>query len=56
MRQREDVADGGPAQLRLNIGVTAHRDLVDREVPRMRAEVRGFLQHLRAGFRTCRCS
>ena len=50
MRQREDVADGGPAQLRLNIGVTAHRDLVDREVPRMRAEVRGFLQHLRAGF------
>ena len=50
MRQREDVADGGPARLRLNIGVTAHRDLVDREVPRMRAEVRGFLQHLRAGF------
>ena len=50
MRQREDVADGGPAQLRLNLGVTAHRDLVDREVPRMRAEVRGFLQHLRAGF------
>ena len=48
MRDREDLANGQPAQLRLNIGVTAHRDLVERDVPRMRAEVRGFLLQLQA--------
>ena len=49
MRQREDVADGGPAQLRLNIGVTAHRDLVapvervtgyDTHIPLYRLEMK----------------
>ena len=38
------------AQIRLNIGVTAHRDLVGQDVPRMRAEVRAFLMQLQAGF------
>ena len=37
---------GEPARIHLNIGVTAHRDLVDADIPRLRAEVRAFLAGL----------
>ena len=50
MRDHEGIAGGGPGLLRLNIGVTAHRDLVDRDVPRMRAEVRSLLRKLQESF------
>jgi len=48
--------DGNPhegmaqARIRLNIGLTAHRDLIPDEVPRLRAEVRAFFLHLRDEF------
>lgn len=38
------------ARMRLNIGLTAHRDLVHAEEPALRAVVREFLQNLRAQF------
>lgn len=50
MHDGDDDAGRGPARLRLNIGVTAHRDLVAGEIPRMRAEVRAFLQRLQAAY------
>ena len=50
MLDSEDQTKAGHARLRLNIGVTAHRDLVDREVPRMRSEVRAVLRRLQASF------
>jgi hypothetical protein len=34
----------------LNIGVTAHRDLVDAEIPRLRAECRAFFEGLQREF------
>lgn len=39
-----------PARIRLNIGLTAHRDLIDDETPRLRAQVRDFLMRLQAEF------
>jgi hypothetical protein len=39
-----------PARIRLNIGLTAHRDLIEGETPRLRAQVRDFLTHLQAQF------
>jgi hypothetical protein len=53
---REPVREGNPqqavapAQIRLNIGLTAHRDLIADEVPRLRAEVRAFFLRLRDEF------
>ena len=41
---------GEPARIHLNIGVTAHRDLVDAEPPRLRAEVRAFLAGLQRDY------
>lgn len=41
---------GEPARIHLNIGVTAHRDLVDAETPRLRAEVRAFLAGLQRDY------
>src|SRR6478672_10824290 len=38
------------ARIRLNIGLTAHRDLIADEVPRLRAEARAFFQRLRDEF------
>ena len=38
------------ARIRLNIGLTAHRDVIDSEVPRLRREVRSFFQRLQAEF------
>lgn len=38
------------ARVRLSIGLTAHRDLVDAEVPALRVAVRAFFQSLQAQF------
>ena len=38
------------ARVRLNIGLTAHRDLVHEEEPALRTTVREFFQQLRAQF------
>ena len=37
-------------RLHLNIGVTAHRDLVEAEIPRLRAECRAFFVELQRAF------
>lgn len=50
MRDSGSQRGDRPACVHLNIGVTAHRDLVEAEIPRLRAEVRGFLLALRAAF------
>ena len=50
MQQGKPQTDIAAARIHLNIGVTAHRDLVERDVPRMRAEVRRFLLQLQASF------
>lgn len=44
------AAGGEPARIHLNIGLTAHRDLVEAEIPRLRAEVRAFLAGLQRNY------
>ena len=39
-----------PARIRLNIGLTAHRDLIAEEIPRLRRQVREFFLRLQAEF------
>ncbi|QIL19978.1 hypothetical protein [Thermomonas sp. HDW16] len=39
-----------PARIRLNIGLTAHRDLITEETPRLRSEVRDFFLRVRGEF------
>jgi hypothetical protein len=49
--QPDDVVGGvGRTRLYLTIGVTAHRDLVAADIPRLRAQCRGFFESLRAEF------
>jgi hypothetical protein len=49
--QPENLADGvGRMRLFLNIGVTAHRDLVAADIPRLRQQCRGFFEDLRREF------
>jgi hypothetical protein len=49
--QPEHVADGvGRTRLYLTIGVTAHRDLVAADIPRLREQCRGFFEALRREF------
>jgi hypothetical protein len=51
MAQDDAPIDGlDRARLYLNIGVTAHRDLVEAEIPRLRAECRAFFEELQRGF------
>ena len=51
MAQEQLPTDGvGPTRLHLNIGVTAHRDLVEAEIPRLRAECRAFFEELQRTF------
>ena len=49
---QEHVPSGGIARtpLYLNIGVTAHRDLVEAELPRLRAQCRGIFESLQRAF------
>ncbi|HWS79071.1 MAG TPA: hypothetical protein VN205_11935 [Thermomonas sp.] len=47
---QEDNAGTAPARIRLNIGLTAHRDLIVDETPRIRSQVRAFLVRLQAEF------
>jgi hypothetical protein len=42
--------EGRPAELRLSIGLTAHRDLIAEEEPFLRSQVRAFLRRLQADF------
>ena len=41
--QERNATDTTTARIRLNIGLTAHRDVIDSEAPRLRNEVRAFL-------------
>lgn len=51
MAQDDAPVDGLPrTRLHLNIGVTAHRDLVDAEIPRLRRECNAFLEGLQRAF------
>ena len=51
MAQGNVPVDGvGRTRLHLTIGVTAHRDLVAAEIPRLRAECRGFFEELQRAF------
>ena len=51
MTQEQLPVDGvGRTRLHLNIGVTAHRDLIEAEIPRVRAECRGFFEQLQCTF------
>lgn len=51
MAQQQVPIDGmGRTQLYLNIGVTAHRDLVEADIPRLRAECRSFFEALQRAF------
>ena len=49
-QQRLPVDGVGRTRLHLNIGVTAHRDLVEAEIPRLRAECRAFFEELQRTF------
>ena len=49
-QQRLPVDGVGRTRLHLNIGVTAHRDLVEAEIPRLRAECRSFFVELQRTF------
>ena len=46
----EGTDAGRTPQIRLTIGLTAHRDVVAGETPRLRAQVRGFFLRLQAEF------
>ncbi|MFT3898021.1 MAG: hypothetical protein QM719_10080 [Thermomonas sp.] len=50
MAQDDAPVDGAGTRLYLNIGVTAHRDLVDAETPRLRAQCRDFFAGLQHAF------
>ena len=50
MRQDSGVRGGSLARVYLNIGLTAHRDLVPAHVPRLRRQVRALFLHLQAEF------
>lgn len=50
MHDSDDSGASGPAQVFLSVGLTAHRDLVPAEEPRLRAQVRSFLQRLQGEF------
>lgn len=50
MEQEDPVDRLDRARLYLNIGVAAHRDLVDAEIPRLRAQCREFFEGLRREF------
>lgn len=49
---QENLPFGGIARTRLylNIGVTAHRDLVEADIPRLRAQCRAFFEDLQRAF------
>ena len=48
--QERNATDTTNARIRLNIGLTAHRDVIASEAPRLRSEVRAFFQRLQAEF------
>lgn len=50
MRQASTDLDRAPARIYLNIGLAAHRDLVDAHAPRLRSEVRDLFRRLQAEF------
>lgn len=48
--QERNATDTTSARIRLNIGLTAHRDVIESEVPRLRSEARAFFQRLQSEF------
>ena len=50
MQEGHAHAASAPARIRLNIGLTAHRDLIAEETPRLREEARAFFRRLQAEF------
>lgn len=50
MQDGSDIGGNAPARVYLSVGLTAHRDVVPAEEPRLRAQVRAFLARLQADF------